>query len=139
MQRDFSCFDDITLVTGLKTTDDVLFVGANMRIPHVKDHCRSVNFVKRSSDLNRLVFGDRRFDKIFIGRENVLAEELVTRAAQIVATGGLVCFFSDDEVLRGGFVEVVEARYPTADVWALNSNIGPLVVTNACGNPGGME
>lgn len=146
MPREYSCFDDFTWVTGLKKNDDVLFVGGNMTLPFLKKYVRSVNYVKKAGELNKLVASGRQFDRIFIARENVLSAELVIKAAQLSRkpegsrdSEGLVCFFSEDETLRNAFGEIVENSYPLADVWSLQSNLGPVVVTNAKGNPGWMD
>lgn len=146
MPREYSCYDDVSLVTNLKKADDLLYIGGNASFPFIRKYVRSVNYVKKSGELTKLASSGRQFDRIFIARENVLSEELIIRAAQMsrksrgkTDTEGLVCFFSEDEGLRAAFVEIVEKNYPTATVWALQSNVGPVLLTDAKGNPGWMD
>lgn len=136
MQKDYSCFDNIVSVAGLRSTDRVLYIGGNVNFPFLKDFVSSINYVKKPDELNRLVMTNACFDKILIARENILAEDLIIKAAQMLSQTGLICFFSDDKGMREAFVEIVEKNYHTSDVWMLNSNVGPVIVTNAKGNPG---
>lgn len=135
MPQEYRQFDDFTAVTDLRKGSDVLFIGGNASFPTVRRFVRTVHTVKKSGELDRLCTEGRIFDRIFIARENVLDERLVTKAVQLAGETGLVCFFSDDEGLRAGFAEIVEKNYPTAQCWPLKSNIGPVMITNAHGNP----
>ncbi len=135
MQREYSCYDDLVLVAGLKKKDTVLFIGTNLTLPWLKKFVSTVIYVKKTEELNKLIAERRSYDRVFMARENVLTDTLVTKAAQLTRTGGLICFFSDDEGLRKGFAEVVTNEYPGADVWSANSNVGPLVMTDANGIP----
>lgn len=133
--KEFSRFDDFTCVTDLRRSQDVLFIGGNAYFPTVKKYVRTITMAKNKKELEKLLVGERTFDRVFIDRENVLDERLVTAAVQLAGARGLVCFFSDDEGLRAGFNEIVEKNYPTAQLWSFRSNAGPLVVTDAKGNP----
>lgn len=133
--KEYSYFDDVVLVTGLKRRDELLFIGGNATFPWLKKHVASVSYVKRAGDITRMIRENRKYDRVFIARENVLDDQLVRCAALLCAAGGLVCFFSEEEVLRDGFVSLVEMQYPNATVWPCKSNIGPLVMTDANGYP----
>lgn len=133
--KEYSRFDDFTRVTDLRRGHDVLYIGGNAYFPAVKRTVRSITTAKNKRELEKLLTNDRVFDRIFIARENVLDERLVTAAVQLTAAGGLVCFFSEDEGLRAGFHEIVEKNYPTAQSWNCKSNVGPVVITDAKGNP----
>lgn len=133
--KEYSYFDDLVLVTGLKTRDEVLFIGANATFPWLKKHVSSVSYVKRTVDLTRMIRENRKFDRVFIARENVLDENLVRCAALLTATGGVVCFLSEEDSLRDSFVGMVEEHYPTANVWSCRSNVGHVVMTDAHGYP----
>lgn len=135
MPPEYRHFDDFTAVTDLRRGSDILVIGANASFPTVRRLVRNIHTVRKSGELDRLCVEGRTFDRIFIARENVLDEQLVTKAVQLAGETGLVCFFSDDDGLRKGFAEIVEQNYPTAECWPLKSNIGPLVITNAHGNP----
>jgi hypothetical protein len=133
--KEYSYFDDLVLVTGLKRRDEVLFIGGNATFPWLKKHVSSVSYVKRIGDLHRMIRENRKFDRVFIARENVLDEQLVRSAALLTVTGGVICFFSEDETLRDGFATIVEQQFPKANVWPVRSNVGPLVMTDANGYP----
>ena len=135
MGKEYSYFDDVVLVTGLKRRDELLFIGGNATFPWLKKHVAGVSYVKRVGDIHRMIRENKVFDRVFIARENVLDDQLVRCAALLCASGGLVCFFSEDDSLREGFVSLVELQYPKANVWAVSSNIGPLVMTDASGYP----
>jgi hypothetical protein len=64
---------------------------------------------------------------------------MVLKAAQLTASNGMVCFLSDDATMRLAFSEIVERNFPSANTWNFDSNIGPLVLTDARGNPNWME
>lgn len=138
-KREYSFYDDLVLVTGLKKSDDVLFIGDNLSFPWIGNFVRSVSYVSDVKSLNRLIGQGRTFDRIIMARENVLAGSLVLKAAQLNKLGGVICFFSEDDVLREGFTKFVGIEYPAAAVWSVYSNVGPLVMTDANGNPVGME
>jgi hypothetical protein len=133
--KEYSRFDDFTRVTDLRRGQDLLYIGANAYFPSVKRNVRTITTAKNKRELEKLLSAERVFDRIFIARENVLDERLVTAAVQLIAPRGLVCFFSEDEGLRAGFNEIVEKNYPTAQTWTCKSNVGPLVMTDAKGNP----
>jgi hypothetical protein len=133
--KEYSRFDDFTAVTDLRRGQDLLYIGANAYFPAVKRCVRSITTAKNKRELDKLLTADRIFDRVYIARENVLDERLVTAAVQLAGDRGLVCFFSDDEGLRAGFNEIVEKNYPTAQLWACKSNVGPVVMTDAKGNP----
>ena len=133
--KEYSRFDDFTRVTDLRRGMDLLYIGGNAYFPSVKKSVRSITTVKNKRELDKLLAAEREFDRIFIARETVLDERVVTAAVQLCAARGLVCFFSDDEGLRAGFNEIVEKNYPTAQSWTCKSNVGPVVMTDAKGNP----
>lgn len=135
MPAEYRMFDDFTAVTDLRRGSEVLVIGGNASFPTVRRLVRNVHTVRKTGELDRLCVEGRIFDRVFIARENVLDERLVTKAVQLAGESGLVCFFSDDDGLRDGFVQIVESNYPMAECWPLKSNIGPLVITNAHGNP----
>jgi hypothetical protein len=125
----------MVLVTGLKSRDSVLIVGNNATFPWLKKHVYEVSYVKKTSELNALLKSGAEFDRIFVARENILDSRLVSKVARLVARGGLVCFFSDDQDLREAFSKLVELDYPTANVWNFETNVGPVVVSDTRGNP----
>jgi hypothetical protein len=133
--KEYSRFDDFTQVTDLRRGQDLLYIGGNAYFPAVKRCVRTITTAKNKRELEKLLSAERVFDRIYIARENVLDERLVTAAVQLAARGGIVCFFSDDEGLRAGFNEIVEKNYPTAQSWTCKSNVGPVVMTDAKGNP----
>lgn len=133
--REYSRFDDFTRVIDLRRSMDILFVGGNVYFPTVHRHVRSITTAKNRRELEKLLSSGQTFDRVIIARENVLDERVVVAAAQLSASGGLVCFFSEDQTLRDGFEEIVKQDYPTAQVWPVPTNVGPLVMTDARGNP----
>jgi hypothetical protein len=133
--KHYDIYDDISLVTGLKSKDRVLLVGGNITFPSVHNFVENVYHVKKDGDVKRLLREGMEFDRVFLARENVLDEQLVDNAVKLSGENGLVCFFSDCDALREGFIDVIEQNYPGADVWSLESNVGPVVMTNAAGNP----
>jgi hypothetical protein len=135
MPKEYRMFDDFTRVTDLRRSSEVLIIGGNASFPTIRRLVADVTTVRKSGELNKLCVDGRVFDRVFIARENVLDEQLVTKAVQLAGNTGLVCFFSDDDGLREGFVEILEKNYPECEIWPLKSNVGPLVLTNAHGNP----
>lgn len=137
--KEYSRFDDFTRVTDLRRSHDLLFIGGNAYFPAVRRTVRTVTTVTKKGELDRMMAEGRAFDRVFICRENVLDERVVTAAAALKAAGGLVCFFSEDEGLRAGFVEIVEQSFPMAQLWNVRSNVGPLVMTDASGSPAYLD
>lgn len=135
MPRELSQNDPLPDVVGLRRTDNVLLLGGNFAFPTLKKYVGHVEEARKSSHMNKLLFANLQYERVFIARENVLDEVLVLKAIRLVAPGGLVCFFSDQPGLREGFRRTVEENFPTADVWDLQSNVGDVVVANAQGTP----
>ena len=129
MQKDLACYDEMSLVTNLRPGDEVLIIGKNLSLPFVDGAVR----IERRSEIDRMLHSERRYDRIFIGRENFLSEDIVTRAVILLKDDGLMCFMSDHGGLRYAFAEIIESNYPEAGVWEFESNLGTLVVTNAKG------
>lgn len=133
MPKEYSCFDDVAFVTGLKAQDEVLFIGENMSLPFLKRFVKSISYVRKVSELNKLIKTRRKFDRIFIGRENILSSELVLKASALNKDepDGLLCFFSEDPTLQTAFVDILEQNFPQANIWPSKSNIGPVIMTDA--------
>jgi hypothetical protein len=137
--RELSRNDDFTEVTDLRRGHDVLYIGGNAYFPAVRKCVRSVTTATKRSEVERLMTDGRVFDRVFIARENLLGEEAVTAAVTLTHRDGLVCFFSEGEGLRDAFVEIVEQNWPTANVWLCDSNVGPIVMTDAKGAPSYLD
>ena len=133
-RRDYRGNDDIFTVADLRLSHHVLIIGGNLHIPNIKDRVGSVTVARKASELRRLISDDAQFDRVLVGRENALSSELVERAAQLTVPRGLICFMSEEQQLLDGFVEIVEADYPYAEVWPSCSNIGPVIMTDAHGS-----
>lgn len=139
MENNLSCYEDVSVVAGLRSCDNVLFIGGNIAMPSIKKYAKSIVYAKKQNEINDLIKNECQFDRVFVARENLLDELMVIKATQLTAVNGLVCFLSDTDEIRDAFIDIVERNFPTASVWSLKSNVGILVVTNARGNPSWME
>ncbi len=129
----YDMYDAIEDVLDLQGRHALLFVGSDTTFPSMKRFVRSTTFAPKSKELNQLVDDGTTYDRIFFSRNSILAESSLRKAVSLLSAGGLLCFFTDNEELRGMFCEAVEGLWPTAETWTFKSNVGPVVVTNAAG------
>jgi hypothetical protein len=132
---ELSCFDGPERVLGLQSDQDVLYVGSNAVFPGLRKFVAGIYQARTRGEVNRLVIQGRTFPRVVIARENVLNRDFLEKVVQLVAPGGILCLFSDDEGLREAFEKWIEAGWPQASVWPAMSNVGPVVMTDANGYP----
>lgn len=131
--RKYDFCDDVSLVTDLRLRQDLLLIGGGTVFPSIKKSVRTVTTVTKGKELDALADDHTLFDRIFFSRQQVLSETTLLKAVGLLAGGGLLCFFSEEEGLRAAFIEAIAAIWPQADVWISETNIGPVVMTNANG------
>lgn len=134
----YSFYDDVSFVLNLMPHHKVLVVGGKTSFIDLNDKVASVSHVARLSALEDLLKNESTFDRVILHRDAVLSERMVARCVRL-ADGGLTCFFSDQPMLRQAFRDIVESCWLNANVWDTGSNIGPVVLTDASGNPSWMD
>lgn len=137
MQKEYSLFNDVELVTNIRSNDHVLFVGTAW-YPEIRKRIESSVDAVSVEDLDELIRAGRVFDKIFITNDATLDEVLVKKAIKLNESG-MICFFSESEPTRKKFVDMIKSDFTPADVWPLESNIGSVVMTNVKGVPKWMD
>ena len=128
--QEYRKFDDYARVIDLRKNQSVLTIGSNWRMSNerIGDLATSLTNAKHTKDALKLINENKSFDKVIATKDTIVDGQFVENAFKLTAKNGLTCFFSDDVLARSSFTDIVDEMYPYSEMWAVNSNIGPLVM-----------
>jgi hypothetical protein len=136
MTEEVDVVKELVSLTDLRSTSRLLVIG-NGQVPDLKDRVASVKVAKKPGDLNKLLASEppETFDRVFVLANNTITSQLIDRACQSVAVGGLLVFFSVDTDIVSIIEDHLDANYPNHNTWQLDTVVGQYVVTDARGIP----
>ena len=132
-KNQYSHNDDISDVTGVRSTDKLLFVGSDP-MSFMKKYVDSVESVESQYDLDSEFVRHRRFDKVFARIDTYDVHSLKDLFTLTTHYGTTVLFIEDDQE-RERVKEQIETLWYPAHTWDLVSNVGKCLITNATGAP----
>src|SRR5688572_25491446 len=120
-------------VANLKSFDHVLLIGNDNEISTLcKKFCGSFKNIKKEKELNSLILKGEIFDKIIVSPDNIIETTFLQKVFQLANNDSLVVFcfgYEQAEVIANH----IEENHHQANVWKLDSEFGPVVVTDAFG------
>lgn len=127
-QKKYEQCDDISFVADVRSQHYALSFGGTA--PLTKNG-KAWSFAAKSKDLDVMIEDGHKYDRIFITRQPALSQATLEKIVSVLDPSGLLCFIGEDEAQRAAFAESIGDLYPQADIWLAESNMGPVVMTNA--------
>jgi len=121
----YSKCDDVSDVTGVRSSDRMLFLGADP-MSFMKKYVAELDHVEDVSDLNY----SKVYDKIFV-RGVELTDELIGHLCCINV--GTIILFSENDFMRSKVQGLLESYWHPSCAWDLVSNVGKCLITDASG------
>ena len=128
----YSKCDDVSSVTGVKTTDKLLIVGGGDSLAFMKKYVGEVVSISRDQLSSEFV-KHQVFDKIF-----VCDYEADDVAFILERNVGMAVFFIEDNKTRVKLEQKLLNWWPS-ESWDLVSNVGKCLITDARGYPTYVE
>ena len=119
------CKEDIVDVSGLRKSDVILQIGANLPFM-TKFVSQSVHIEEADS-----VPYTEIYDKIFVSGEVDISDELLGKLCCISV--GTIIFLQLNDKLRQEIREVFDTKWYPANTWDVGSNLGQCLITDAKG------
>lgn len=132
VNNNLSNFDDLKLVTNLKSTDKVLVYGSSF-VSGITD-IENVSIAKKGKELTKFSSENSMFDRIYVS-EDIQRISDVGMLKLTAMNAGMLVFFVDNEEHAQGLQEYFSQSYPWHEYWIFNTNVGPVFVTTAKGSP----
>jgi len=124
-------YDDVSDVTGVRSSDDMLFIGEKPMM-FMKKYVKGMTVVRDVSELDSEFVRHFVFDRVFVDVPDECFDDRVLERV-FDMNCGTVTFFIDDDDRRDQLERSISEKWCLADVWNLMSNVGGCLVTNARG------
>ncbi|MHA2045164.1 MAG: hypothetical protein ACW99G_10235 [Candidatus Thorarchaeota archaeon] len=122
----YSRCDDVSDVTGVKSSDKLLIVGNKTPLGFMKKYVKEL-VTCSAEELDSDYIKHQYFDKVFVCQDDVDINQVIDRSL------GTVTFFIEDDRHRSRLQDHLDAYWYPSSSWNLVSNVGKCLITEAQG------